>query len=213
MYKPLTLSLAILSALLGSTSTFAEEFKVLKQISNQPGLLTQGKYKDQYYIPSTLKTIQWGYLPNKDSRPVLSVPTDSTVIFDTVSHEGLLEDQGRNAEKYFRSQGVKPEYILDEAKMITQSALKHDFSKDGPHIVTGLLKYRAMPGDILKVEVLNVEPRVPYGVISNRHGKGTLVGEYPKKTVQEGASHLHRTLWQCISFTPIEKKCSGSMKV
>ena len=55
MYKPLTLSLAILSALLGSTSTFAEEFKVLKQISNQPGLLTQGKYKDQYYIPSTLK--------------------------------------------------------------------------------------------------------------------------------------------------------------
>ncbi len=192
MYKPLTLSLAILSALLGSTSTFAEEFKVLKQISNQPGLLTQGKYKDQYYIPSTLKTIQWGYLPNKDSRPVLSVPTDSTVVFDTVSHEGLLEDQGRNAEKYFRSQGVKPEYILDEAKMITQSALKHDFSKDGPHIVTGPIEIQgAMPGDILKVEVLNVEPRVPYGVISNRHGKGALVGEFPKKTVQEGASHLY----------------------
>jgi len=93
-FREIGLSLAILSALLGSTSTFAEEFKVLKQISNQPGLLTQGKYKDQYYIPSTLKTIQWGYLPNKDSRPVLSVPTNSTVVFDTVSHEGLLEDRG-----------------------------------------------------------------------------------------------------------------------
>ncbi len=211
MYKPLTLSLAILSALLGSTSTFAEEFKVLKQISNQPGLLTQGKYKDQYYIPSTLKTIQWGYLPNKDSRPVLSVPTDSTVVFDTVSHEGLLEDQGRNAEKYFRSQGVKPEYILDEAKMITQSALKHDFSKDGPHIVTGPIEIQgAMPGDILKVEVLNVEPRVPYGVISNRHGKGTLVGEFPKKTVQEGASHLYPERYGNVSvFTPIEKNAQG----
>lgn len=39
----------------------------------------------------------------------------------------------------------------------------------------------AQPGDILKVEVLKVEPRVPYGVISSRHGKGALVGEFPKK--------------------------------
>ncbi len=50
---------------------------------------------------STLKTITWGYLPNKNAKPVLTVPSESTVTFDTVSHEGLLEDQGRDAEKVF----------------------------------------------------------------------------------------------------------------
>ncbi|BFM02229.1 hypothetical protein Psyaliredsea_08760 [Psychrobacter alimentarius] len=137
-------------------------------------------------MPSTLQTISWGYLPNRDAKPVLSVPSGSTVTFDTVSHEGLLEDQGRDAEKYFQSKGVTADYVLDEAKKITGSDLAHDFHKDGPHIVTGPLEIRgAMPGDILKVEVIKIEPRVPYGVISNRHGKGTLVGEFPKTPQQK----------------------------
>lgn len=133
------------------------------------------------------------------------------VTFDTVSHEGLLEDQGRDAEKYFKSKGVKDAYILDEAKTITKSNLKHDFHKDGPHIVTGPIEIQgAQPGDILKVEVIKVEPRVPYGVISNRHGKGALVGEFPKKPKQENASATHPERYGNVSvFTPIEKNAKG----
>src|SRR5690606_37505800 len=131
------------------------------------------EYKGNYYVPSTLKTITWGYLPNKDAKPVLTIPSGSTITFDTVSHEGLLEDQGRDAEKYFTSKGVKPEQILPEAKMITGSKLKHDFQIDGPNVITGPVYIEgAMPGDILKVQILKSVPRVPYGVISTRHGKG-----------------------------------------
>jgi acetamidase/formamidase len=36
-----------------------------------------------------------------------------------------------------------------------------------------------MPGDLLKVTVLETLPRVPYGIVSNRHGRGALPGEYP----------------------------------
>ncbi|MFY0080313.1 acetamidase, partial [Acinetobacter baumannii] len=82
------------------------DFKVLNQISKQPTQLQTGEYKGNYYVPSTLNTITWGYLPNRDAKPVLTVPSGSVVTFDTVSHEGLLEDQGRNAEKFFQSKGV-----------------------------------------------------------------------------------------------------------
>ena len=52
----------------------------------------------------------------------------------------------------------------------------------GPHVVTGPIAVRgAEPGDVLQIEVRRLQLRVPYGVISNRHGKGALPGEYPEK--------------------------------
>lgn len=211
MFKHLVIAVAVSSKLMVSSFAQAEDFKMLKQINSQPTLLADGTYKGNYYIPSTLDTITWGYLPNKDAKPVLTVPSGSTVTFDTVSHEGLLEDQGRDAEKYFTSQGVKADLILDEAKIITKSDLKHDFHKDGPHIITGPIYVEgAMPGDILKVEILNVEPRVPYGVISNRHGKGALVGEFPKRQKFDDASPSEPEKYGNVSiFTPIEKNKDG----
>ncbi len=210
MLKPAAFSLFILSAFATSLS-YAEDFKVLKEISNKPVKLKSGEYKGNYYVPSTLRTITWGYLPNKDAKPVLSVPSGSTVTFDTISHEGLLEDQGRDAERYFKSKGVRSDYILEEAKTITNSTMKHDFYKDGPHIVTGPIEIKgAMPGDILKVEVIKIEPRVPYGVISSRHGKGTLVGEFPKTPQQENPSQDNPERFGNVSvFTPIEKNANG----
>lgn len=209
MLKYKALSFVICTALSGAAQ--AENFPILKQISAQPGLLSEGAYQGHYYVPSTLDTIRWGYLPNKDAKPVLTVPSGSTVTFDTVSHEGLLEDQGRDAEKYFKSKGVKSQYILDEAKLISRSDLQHDFHKDGPHIVTGPVAIQgAEPGDVLKVEVIQIQPRVPYGVISNRHGKGTLVGEYPKHPAQADASPAHPERYGNVSvFTPIEKNAQG----
>jgi len=210
MFKKTILSLFILSAF-GISVSQAEDFTVLKQIADKPTQLSSGEYKGNYYVPSTLDTITWGYLPNRDASPVMSVASGSVVTFDTVSHEGLLEDQGRDAEKYFKSKGVKDDFILDEAKTITKSKLKHDFDKDGPHIVTGPIEIKgAQLGDILKVEVINVEPRVPYGVISNRHGKGALAGEFPKKAKRDNASAAHPERYGNVSvFTPIEKNAKG----
>ncbi len=52
---------------------------------------------------------------------------------------------------------------------------------DGPHVVTGPIHVEgAQPGDLLAITVLETTPRVPYGVISNRHGRGALAGELPR---------------------------------
>lgn len=169
---------------------------------------SDGEILGEYYVPSSIKNISWGRLPNKNSKSILTVPSGSTITFDTLSHEGLLEDQGRNVTKYFEKYGISNTDVLDEAKAITSSDLKHDLDEDGPHIVTGPIAVTgAEPGDVLKVEVLALEPRVPYGVISNRHYKGTLVGEFPEnKGRQEGANAQNPELYNNVSvFTPIKE--------
>lgn len=154
----------------------------LQPLADKPGRIAiRGLPGKVYYVPSTVDTIKWGYLPNATDRPLLTVPSGATIVFDTLSHEGLLEDQGRDALRYFMRQGVPAGGVLNDAIAITRSSLPHDFAKDGPHIVTGPVAVDgARPGDVLKVEVLSVTPRVPYGVISNRHGKGALPGEFPE---------------------------------
>jgi acetamidase/formamidase len=167
-----------------------------------------GTVKGQYYVPSSVENVLWGRLPNRDTKPVLSVPSGSVVTFDTVSHEGILEDQGKDPVKYYGEFGVAPKDVLKEAIAITASSLKHDFDKDGPHIVTGPVYVEsAKPGDVLKVEVLALEPRVPYGVISNRHYKGALVGEFPEGTVRsEDANPGQPEKYGNVSiFTPVRK--------
>ncbi len=185
----------------------------LQPLAERPGKLSvPGVRGKVWYVPSTLNTIKWGYLPNQLDVPVLQVPSGATVVFDTVSHEGLLEDQGRDALKYFSSKGVAPDMVLNDAIAITRSSLPHDFIKDGPHIVTGPIAIQgAQPGDVLKVEILAVTPRVPYGVISNRHGKGALPGEMPEGPPPESdASAAQPEKFHNVSvFTPIRKDKHG----
>lgn len=61
------------------------------------------------------------------------------------------------------------------------AAAPRDPLLDGPHVITGpIFVEGAEVGDLLKITVLDLRPRVPYGVISNRHGKGALVGVLPR---------------------------------
>lgn len=184
-----------------STTAAGNELPILQSITPEEA---EGKY----YIPSSLENITWGNLPNRDSNPIMSVTSGSTVTIDTVSHEGILEDQGRDPVDFFGKHGISEDQILDDAKAIAESDIDHDFDEHGPHIVTGPIAIEgAEPGDVLKVEVLSLTPRVPYGVISNRHYKGALPGEFPENEgAQPGASAENPELYNNVSkFTPIEQ--------
>jgi acetamidase/formamidase len=185
----------------------------LQPLADKPGpIASKGKRGTVFYVPSTLATIKWGYLPNANDAPVLTVPSGSTVIFDTLSHEGLLEDQGRDPLKYFAAQGIPAQQVLTDAIAITRSELPHDFAKDGPHIITGPVAIDgAEPGDVLKVDILSVVPRVSYGVISNRHGEGALPGEFPEgpKPEPDAGAHAPEKFHNVSVFTPIRRNRSG----
>ena len=199
------ISLLSLSLLLNDSSSAAEQqestFKILQTTTN-------ANVEGKYYLPSTVKNIQWGSLPNRDSKAIMSIPSGSTITIDTVSHEGIVEDQGRDPVAFFGKHGVSKDDILKDAIDIAGSDIAHDFEKDGPHVVTGPIAIEgANPGDVLKVEVLSLTPRVPYGVISNRHYKGALPEEFPENEgPQQGASSENPELYNNVStFTPLEK--------
>ncbi len=131
------------------------------------------------YVPARAGQVSWGFLPNRTSTPVATVRSGRVVTLDTISHEGLLEDQGQDPRAYFTDFGVPHRQVLKDAIAV---AAKTPHSGPGPHVVTGPIAVRgAEPGDVLKIEVLRLQLRVPYGVISNRHGKGALPGEYPEQ--------------------------------
>lgn len=204
-----TIAVTLLVSLVAATAAAMP----LQPLADKPGKLAiKGLPGKVYYVPSTVETIKWGYLPNASDQPLLTVPSGATVVFDTLSHEGLLEDQGRDARQYFARHNVPERMVLKDAIAITRSSLPHDFAKDGPHIVTGPVAIAgAQPGDVLKVEVLAVTPRVPYGVISNRHGRGALPGEYPEGPKPEpDASAAEPEKYRNVSvFTPIRKNKHG----
>ena len=162
----------------------------------QPG---EGSIPGDRYLPATPETVMWGRLPCRADAPALSVAQGATVTIDTVSHEGLLEDQGGDPLAWFAGHGVLAEAVLRDAVEIARTVVR-DPASDGPHVVTGPIRVEgAHPGDLLRIVVERLEPRVPYGVISNRHGRGALPGELPRG---EGGVSV---------FTPVEDRPGGAV--
>lgn len=138
-----------------------------------------GSIESDTYLSSEVGHVLWGRLPCEEDDAVLQIQTGTWVTVDTLSHEGLLEDQGRDPEAFFGAHGVAD--VLKDAIALAASTTPHRVGIDGPHVVTGPISiHGAEPGDLLAIQVGQLLPRVPYGVVSNRHGRGALPGEYPQ---------------------------------
>lgn len=73
---------------------------------------------------------------------------------ETISHEGLLEDQGRDPAACFAAAGIGA--VLDDTAEPARSGT-HDPFVHGPHVATGPIEVEgALPGDVLDVELLEV---------------------------------------------------------
>ncbi|OAA21825.1 putative acetamidase/formamidase [Frankia sp. EI5c] len=148
-----------------------------------------GDLPGQHYLPSSPSTVTWGRLPTSATEPVLRVVSGATVTIDTVSHEGLMEDQGRDPVAFWAEHDLAAGAVLQDAIDIAREVTHHR-GLDGPHVVTGPVHVEgARPGDVLKVEYLQLRPRVPYGLVSSRHGRGALPGELP---VDDGGTLVDR---------------------
>ncbi|WP_433275353.1 acetamidase/formamidase family protein [Pseudonocardia xinjiangensis] len=162
------------SSLLGASPAAAGTRSSVPAAPLQPGT---GPIDGDHYLPSTPEAVRWGYVPAIGATPALRIASGETVTIDTVSHEGILEDQGRDPIAYFGRHQVAPEGVLTDAVAIARdyNRTPRNFDVDGPHVITGpIFVEGAEPGDVLKVETLSAVPRVPYGVVSSRHGKGAL---------------------------------------
>lgn len=170
----------------------------------QPG---SGRISGKHYLPSRTDEVLWGYVPTVHASPVITIGSGETVRIDAVSHEGILEDQGRDPKTWFAEHGVQPGQVLDDAVAIAAGydRTERDFGVDGPHVVTGPVAVRgARPGDVLKIETLEATPRVPYGVVSSRHGKGVLARQ------ADGSAPAGITLDEVMPPVETDGRASGN---
>jgi acetamidase/formamidase len=134
------------------------------------GEVTQGHHR----IGCGPETVHWGYLWGA-AEPILRVKPGERVTIDTVSHEGLLADQGDPLSFHARF-GIRPEAVLADAVAI-YTKVQH--SGLGPHVVSAPVWVEgAEPGDTLAVHILEATPRTPYGVNSMRANRGGLPDEF-----------------------------------
>ncbi len=148
-------------------------------------LLPASAFHQTYIVRSTPENLIWGELFKPTSSPILRVRSGDRIIMEIVSHEGILPDQGDSAE--FFAQGGIPENrksaISQNQILSDQLRVKAEVTKTGPgpHVITGPIYVEdAQPGDVLEIKTIGIDYRSPYGVISNRHGRGALPGEYPE---------------------------------
>ncbi|MFI7525282.1 acetamidase/formamidase family protein [Nocardia salmonicida] len=127
------------------------------------------------YVPADPDQVLWGRLPRRGDTPVTTVAPGTSVVVDTISHEGILDDQGSDPVAYFGGHGVARDQILDDTVEVVARRVRE--AGAGPHIVTGPIAVDgARPGDLLAVRIEHLAMRAPYGVISTRHGRGMLAG-------------------------------------
>jgi acetamidase/formamidase len=131
-------------------------------------------YEVDTVVESTPENVVWGAIdPTKE--PVERVESDSVVQIETISHEGILEDQP-GPEEFFTNAGIPESEILEDQVRVYDE-VPHDGA--GPHVVTGPVYIEdAEPGDVLEVEVLDIDFRVPYGANTMRQRKGGLPSEF-----------------------------------
>ncbi len=131
------------------------------------------------YVTASDASLRWGRLPTPADEPIAAIASGDVITFDTVSHEGLLGDQGADPVAFFGGWGIGPNEILDDVLDLSGSALARG-DGDGPHAVLGPVAVSgARPGDVVCIEPIDLAYRVDYGIVSNRHGKGVLAGFMP----------------------------------
>jgi acetamidase/formamidase len=155
------------------TSTGLPHTREAAERAAAAGLVTRGR-DGALHIGSGAETVHWGYFSGA-LNPIAFVQPGQTVTIDTVSHEGLVADQGA-PEAFFARYGIPPDQVLADAVAI-YATVQH--SGLGPHIVSGPIHIDgAEPGDLLAVHIIEVTPRTPYGVNSMRAAKGGLPDEF-----------------------------------
>ncbi|PUB20316.1 acetamidase/formamidase [Promicromonospora sp. AC04] len=120
-------------------------------------------------LKATRDSSLWGWFPtNRES--VLTVPSGSVVKIDAVNQMGVSASEG--PVTWFERLGVPADDVLPELADI--ATIPRTPGSSG-HVLTGPLHVEgAEPGDVLEVEILDLAPRVPYGVNVSAHGSGVL---------------------------------------
>ena len=153
-----------------------------------------------HFVPSSPENVSWGWFPI-DKQPVLRVQPGETVRMDTLTHTGAVQDEDPVA--WLTALGVRREEIHQDVLDFWASREGRPREGRSGHVITGPVYVEgAEPGDMLEVEILSVETRMPWGVNNTSPRGGVFSESYPgfrpddpALDIPPGTRHLIRTGW------------------
>ena len=151
----------------------------------------------EHVVPSRPETLSWGWFP-LDKAPVLTIASGETVRIDTLSHAGST--QRDHPADSLAELGVERDEILADVIDFWESREGRPREGRSGHVITGPIAIEgAEPGDMLEVQVLELTPRVPYGINNTGPTSGVYGTTYPGSRPGDGrrdidaTRHLYRT--------------------
>ena len=101
-----------------------------------------------YKLKATPETVTWGYFDNS-TKPHVRVKPGDIVEIESLCHHA----------------GDAPDYLMDEGVEAVYKAIPESERAPGVHLVTGPVYIEGVkPGDVLEAKILDMWPRIPYGV-------------------------------------------------
>ena len=151
-----------------------------------------------HLVPSRPETVTWGDYP-LDREPVLRMESGQTVRIDALTHAGAT--QADEPVAYMASPGVPAEEVLQDQIDFWASRERRPREGRSGHVITGPIYVAgAEPGDVLQIEILTMETRVPWGVNNTSATGGVFSRNYPgflegetALDIAPGTRHLIRT--------------------
>jgi len=130
-----------------------------------------------HFVPSRPETLVWGDYP-ADRAPVARVRSGQTVRINTITHAGAT--QAEEPVAYMASMGVGRDQVLQDMIDFWGSRAGRPREGRGGHVLTGPVYVEgAEPGDVLEVQVLALETRVPWGINNTGPTSGVFARDYP----------------------------------
>ena len=130
-----------------------------------------------YVVRATPENLSWGWFP-VDKEPVITVRPGDVVEMHTLT--GIGADGPSEPVKNLGEIGIAASEVPEE--LVAFWKIRQSRPREGRngHLITGPVYIEgAEPGDVLEVEILNVRPRVPWGVNFTRARSGVFSESYP----------------------------------
>src|SRR5262249_9527182 len=128
-----------------------------------------------FFLPARPDNLILGGFPI-NLPPALGINSGDTVRIDVISQSG--NNAALDPVTYWGLFGIKTEEARQDA--IGWWNIRSKKTQYGPHILTGpLYIYGAEPGDMLEIQILDLTPRVPYGINNTSPTGGVLGTTYP----------------------------------
>ena len=135
----------------------------------------------QHHLKLTPENSAIGNYP-AEKKPILTVQSGATVRID-----GGGGNRWRDQDPlvWAREQGITltPEQTqaMKETARVIKEATYYAGITSGHLLVGPIAVAGAMPGDAIEIRILSVVPRIPYGTVATRPGRGGIPDEVPKE--------------------------------